>query len=45
MLIQIITINAENYQVAWNLLVDHYQYLVLLKQSNENSLFEFPSLK
>ncbi|XP_062704266.1 uncharacterized protein LOC134286638 [Aedes albopictus] len=44
-LIQTITISANNYQVAWNLLVDHYQNPVLLKQSYVDSLFEFPSLK
>ncbi|XP_062713979.1 uncharacterized protein LOC134290792 [Aedes albopictus] len=44
-LIQTITISADNYLVAWNLLVNHYQNPVLLKQSYVDSLFEFASLK
>ncbi|XP_065087242.1 uncharacterized protein LOC135708976 [Ochlerotatus camptorhynchus] len=44
-LIQTITISADNYQVAWKLLTEHYQNSARLKQSYVDSLFEFPSLK
>ncbi|XP_065085731.1 uncharacterized protein LOC135707774 [Ochlerotatus camptorhynchus] len=44
-LVQTIAISANNYQVAWNLLLDHYQNPVRLKQSYVDSLFEFPSVK
>ncbi|XP_065078147.1 uncharacterized protein LOC135701316 [Ochlerotatus camptorhynchus] len=43
--VQTIAISANNYQVAWNLLLDHYQNPVRLKQSYVDSLFEFPSVK
>ncbi|XP_055604005.1 uncharacterized protein LOC129752246 [Uranotaenia lowii] len=43
-LIQTISISANNYLVAWTLLVDHYQKPARLKQSYVDSLFEFPSL-
>ncbi|XP_055584930.1 uncharacterized protein LOC129737791 [Uranotaenia lowii] len=44
-LIQTISISANNYLVAWTLLVDHYQKPARLKQTYVDSLFEFPSLK
>ncbi|XP_058816984.1 uncharacterized protein LOC131680281 [Topomyia yanbarensis] len=44
-LIQTIPISANNYPVAWNLLVDHFQNPARLKQSYVDALFEFPSIK
>ncbi|XP_062714102.1 uncharacterized protein LOC115267934 [Aedes albopictus] len=44
-LIQSITISANNYLVAWNLLVEHYQNPLRLKQTYLDALFEFASLK
>ncbi|XP_062549772.1 uncharacterized protein LOC134214408 isoform X2 [Armigeres subalbatus] len=44
-LIQTITINANNYLVAWTLLENHYQNPARLKKSYVDSLFEFPSLR
>ncbi|XP_055634220.1 uncharacterized protein LOC129774499 [Toxorhynchites rutilus septentrionalis] len=44
-LVQTIAISANNYMVAWNLLLDHYQNTTRLKQSYIDSLFEFPSIK
>lgn len=44
-LVQTIAISANNYQVAWNLLLDHYQNPLRLKQSYVDALFEFPSIK
>lgn len=44
-LVQTIALSANNYLVAWNLLLDHYQNPVRLKQSYVDSLFEFPSVK
>nr|XP_029719809.1 uncharacterized protein LOC109402300 [Aedes albopictus] len=44
-LIQSITISANNYLVAWNLLVEHYQNPLRLKQTYLDALFEFTSLK
>ncbi|XP_055604159.1 uncharacterized protein LOC129752396 [Uranotaenia lowii] len=44
-LIQSIPISANNYPVAWNLLVDHFQNPARLKQSYIDALFEFTALK
>ncbi|XP_055622708.1 uncharacterized protein LOC129766221 [Toxorhynchites rutilus septentrionalis] len=44
-LVQTIAISANNYFVAWNLLLEYYQNTVRLKQSYIDSLFEFPTLK
>ncbi|XP_055584724.1 uncharacterized protein LOC129737588 [Uranotaenia lowii] len=44
-LIQTIAISANNYPVAWNLLVEHFQNPVRLKQTYVDSLFEFSQLK
>ncbi|XP_055604663.1 uncharacterized protein LOC129752900 [Uranotaenia lowii] len=44
-LIQTINISANNYIVAWTLLVEHYQKPARLKQSYVDSLFEFSTLK
>ncbi|XP_055598419.1 uncharacterized protein LOC129747991 [Uranotaenia lowii] len=44
-LIQTIPINSNNYLVAWNLLLDHFQNPSRLKQSYVDSLFEFSALK
>ncbi|XP_058816032.1 uncharacterized protein LOC131679338 [Topomyia yanbarensis] len=44
-LIQTIPLSANNYVVAWNLLVEHFQNPARLKQSYVDALFEFPSLK
>ncbi|XP_065092424.1 uncharacterized protein LOC135713262 [Ochlerotatus camptorhynchus] len=44
-LVQTIPISANNYPVAWNLLVDHFQNPSRLKQSYLDALFEFPTLK
>lgn len=43
-LIQTIPISANNYLVAWNLLLDHFQNPARLKQSYVDSLFDFASL-
>ncbi|XP_055585175.1 uncharacterized protein LOC129738027 [Uranotaenia lowii] len=44
-LIQTIPISSNNYLVAWNLLLDHFQNPSRLKQSYVDSLFEFSALK
>lgn len=44
-LVQTIAISANNYQVAWQLLLDHYQNPVLLKRSYVDALFEFSPVK
>ena len=44
-LIQTITISANNYAVAWNLLETHYQNPARLKQTYVDALFEFSFLK
>ncbi|XP_058827221.1 uncharacterized protein LOC131687185 [Topomyia yanbarensis] len=44
-LIQTIPLSANNYMVAWNLLIEHFQNPARLKQSYVDALFEFPSLK
>ncbi|XP_065081813.1 uncharacterized protein LOC135704278 [Ochlerotatus camptorhynchus] len=44
-LVQTITISANNYHVAWNLLVEHYQNPSRLKQSYLDALFEVGTLK
>ncbi|XP_058840968.1 uncharacterized protein LOC131696445 [Topomyia yanbarensis] len=44
-LIQTIPLSANNYVVAWNLLIEHFQNPARLKQSYVDALFEFPSLK
>ncbi|XP_053691615.1 uncharacterized protein LOC128740128 [Sabethes cyaneus] len=44
-LIQTIPISANNYVVAWNLLVEHYQNPVRLKQTYVDALFDFTCLK
>ncbi|XP_062713282.1 uncharacterized protein LOC134290227 [Aedes albopictus] len=44
-LIQTIPISNEQYPVAWNLLVNHYQNDRRLKRTYVQSLFEFPCLK
>ncbi|XP_058816076.1 uncharacterized protein LOC131679380 [Topomyia yanbarensis] len=44
-LIQTIPLSANNYPVAWNLLVEHFQNPARLKQSYVDALFEFPSIK
>lgn len=44
-LIQTIEISANNYTVAWNMLVDHYQNPIRLKQTYLDALFEFATLK
>ena len=44
-LIQTIPLSANNYPVAWNLLVDHFQNPARLKASYVDALFEFPSMK
>ncbi|XP_055589846.1 uncharacterized protein LOC129742027 [Uranotaenia lowii] len=44
-LIQTITISANNYPVAWNLLIDHFQNPSRLKQAYVDSLFEFVPLR
>ncbi|XP_055588990.1 uncharacterized protein LOC129741289 [Uranotaenia lowii] len=44
-LIQTIAISANNYPVAWNLLIDHFQNPARLKQTYVDSLFEFAPLK
>ncbi|XP_055600480.1 uncharacterized protein LOC129749527 [Uranotaenia lowii] len=44
-LIQTIAISANNYPVAWNLLVEHFQNPLRLKQTYVDSLFEFSQLK
>nr|XP_029734311.1 uncharacterized protein LOC115269623 [Aedes albopictus] len=44
-LIQTIPISANNYPVAWKLLVDHFQNPARLKQTYVDSLFDFYPLK
>ncbi|XP_058448896.1 uncharacterized protein LOC131428854 [Malaya genurostris] len=44
-LIQTIPLSANNYAVAWNLLIEHYQNPTRLKQTYVDALFEFPSLR
>ncbi|XP_055591187.1 uncharacterized protein LOC129743233 [Uranotaenia lowii] len=44
-LIQTIALSANNYPVAWNLLVEHFQNPSRLKQAYIDSLFEFAPLK
>ncbi|XP_055589557.1 uncharacterized protein LOC129741794 [Uranotaenia lowii] len=44
-LIQTIGLSANNYPVAWNLLVEHFQNPSRLKQAYIDSLFEFTPLK
>lgn len=44
-LIQTIPISANNYPVAWNLLLEHFQNTARLKQSYVDALFEFTALK
>ncbi|XP_055584795.1 uncharacterized protein LOC129737660 [Uranotaenia lowii] len=44
-LVQTIAISANNYPVAWNLLIDHFQNPARLKQAYVDSLFEFAPLK
>ncbi|XP_055602195.1 uncharacterized protein LOC129750989 isoform X2 [Uranotaenia lowii] len=44
-LIQTIGLSANNYPVAWNLLVEHFQNPSRLKQAYIDSLFEFVPLK
>ncbi|XP_062710702.1 uncharacterized protein LOC134288828 [Aedes albopictus] len=44
-LIQTIEISANNYTVAWNMLVNHYQNPTRLKQTYLDALFEFGTLK
>ncbi|XP_055604311.1 uncharacterized protein LOC129752562 [Uranotaenia lowii] len=44
-LIQTIAISANNYPVAWNLLVEHFQNPLRVKQTYVDSLFEFSQLK
>lgn len=44
-LIQTIPISNEQYSVAWNLLVSHFQNPRRLKRSYVQSLFDFPSMK
>lgn len=44
-LIQTIPISSEQYSVAWNLLVSHYQNTRRLKRIYVQSLFEFPCMK
>ncbi|XP_055522947.1 uncharacterized protein LOC129717127 [Wyeomyia smithii] len=44
-LIQTIPLSANNYPVAWNLLVEHFQNTARLKQSYVDALFEFSPLK
>ncbi|XP_058816901.1 uncharacterized protein LOC131680198 [Topomyia yanbarensis] len=44
-LIQTIPLSANNYVVAWNLPIEHFQNPARLKQSYVDALFEFPSLK
>lgn len=44
-LVQTIAISANNYMVAWNLLLDHYQNPIRLKQSYVDSLFEFAPIR
>ncbi|XP_055590649.1 uncharacterized protein LOC129742731 [Uranotaenia lowii] len=44
-LIQTIAISANNYPVAWNLLIEHFQNPLRLKQTYVDSLFEFSQLK
>ena len=41
-LIQSIPISHDQYSVAWNLLISHYQNLRRLKRTYVQSLFEFP---
>lgn len=43
-LIQTIPISNEQYSVAWNLLVSHFQNPRRLKRSYVQSLFDFPSM-
>lgn len=44
-LIQTIPISNEQYPVAWNLLVSHYQNTRRLKRTYVQSLFEFPCMR
>lgn len=44
-LIQTIPISANNYLVAWNLILDHFQNPARLKQSYVDAIFDFNSLK
>lgn len=44
-LIQTIKLSANNYPIAWNMLVDHYQNPVRLKKSYLDALFEFSTLR
>lgn len=44
-LIQTIPISNEQYSVAWNLLISHYQNPRRLKRTYVQSLFEFPCMK
>ncbi|XP_055588962.1 uncharacterized protein LOC129741272 [Uranotaenia lowii] len=44
-IIQTIPISNDQYQVAWNMLVDHFQNPRRLKRTYVQSLFEFPCLK
>ncbi|XP_065088428.1 uncharacterized protein LOC135709910 [Ochlerotatus camptorhynchus] len=44
-LIQTIPICANNYPVAWNLLLEHFQNPARLKQAYVDTLFDFASIK
>ncbi|XP_065075285.1 uncharacterized protein LOC135699031 [Ochlerotatus camptorhynchus] len=44
-LIQTIPISANNYPVAWNLLLEHFQNPARLKQTYVDALFDFASMK
>ncbi|XP_058840866.1 uncharacterized protein LOC131696336 [Topomyia yanbarensis] len=44
-LVQTIPISANNYAVAWNMLVDHYQNPARLKQTYVDALFDFATIK
>ncbi|XP_055632492.1 uncharacterized protein LOC129772973 [Toxorhynchites rutilus septentrionalis] len=44
-LVQTVPISAENYPIAWELLINHYQNTARLKRTYVDALFDFPSLK
>ncbi|XP_062703655.1 uncharacterized protein LOC134286102 [Aedes albopictus] len=44
-LIQSIPLSADNYSVAWNLLLKHFQNPARLKQTYVDALFDFSALK